>query len=111
MAGHTAVGHQPVQQPAHINHLLAHRQPQEADRPVSVACILSEGIEKGDVSIHFHLLCAGLLGRDLDTNALHGPIPEAMWQLTQLETLYLKENQLTSTISSRISNLKKLTHL
>ena len=68
-------------------------------------------VEKGDVLIHLHLLCAGLLGRDLDTNALHGPIPEALWQLTQLETLYLHGNQLTSTISSRIGNLKKLTKL
>ncbi len=51
------------------------------------------------------------LGRDLDTNALHGPIPEALWQLTQLEQLYLYNNQLTATISSRIGNLKKLTAL
>ena len=78
---------------------------------VSAACILSEGIEKGNVLIHLHLLCAGLLGRDLNSNALHGPIPEALWQLTQLETLALYNNQLTSTISSRIGNLKKLTHL
>ena len=55
--------------------------------------------------------CVGLLGRDLDTNALHGPIPESLWQLTQLEWLGLAYNQLTSTISSRIGNLKKLTHL
>ena len=61
--------------------------------------------------IHLHLLCAGLLGRDLDTNSLHGPIPEALWQLTQLEKLQLYNNQLTSTISPRIGNLKKLTQL
>ena len=78
---------------------------------MSAACILSEGIEKGNALIHLHLLYAGLLGRDLDTNALHGPIPEALWQLTQLEHLYLHNNQLTSTISSRIGNLKKLTQL
>ena len=76
---------------------------------MSTACILSEGIEKGDGFIH--LLCAGLLGRNLNNNALHGPIPEALWQLTQLETLYLNNNQLTSTISSRIGHLKKLTNL
>ena len=70
--------------------------------------ILSEGIEKGDVLIHLHLLCAALLGRGLGNNALHGPIPEALWQLTQLERLDLEDNQLTSTISSRIGNLKKL---
>ena len=74
-------------------------------------CILSEGIEKGNGFIHFHLLCAGLLGRELQHNALHGPIPEALWQLTQLELLYLAYNQLTSTISSSIGNLKKLTDL
>ena len=73
--------------------------------------MLSEGIEKGDVLIHLHLLCAGLLGRDLQSNALHGPIPEALWQLTQLEFLILDNNQLTSTISSGIGNLKKLTDL
>ena len=73
--------------------------------------MLSEGIEKGDGLIHLHLLCAGLLGRDLHTNALHGPIPEALWQLTQLEQLDLFNNQLTSTISSRIGNLKKLRDL
>ena len=56
-------------------------------------------------------MCAGLLGRDLYNNALHGPIPEALWQLTQLEILYLSNNQLTSTISPNIGNLKKLTDL
>ena len=61
--------------------------------------------------IHLHLLCAGLLGRDLSNNTLHGPIPEALWQLTQLQYLTLGNNQLTSTISSRISDLKKLTLL
>ena len=75
---------------------------------MSVACILSEGIEKDDVLIHLHLLCAGLLGRALEKNALHGPIPEALWQLTQLEGLNLVSNKLTSTISSSIGNLKKL---
>ena len=61
--------------------------------------------------IHLHLLCAGLLGRNLYNNPLHGPIPEALWQLTQLEILYLYNNQLTSTIASSIGNLKKLTDL
>ena len=56
-------------------------------------------------------MCAGLLGRDLSSNALHGPIPEALWQLTKLEYLTLANNQLTSTISSSIGNFKKLTHL
>ena len=78
---------------------------------MSAACILSESIEKGDVLIHPHLLCVGLLGRELMNNALHGPIPEALWQLTQLEILILANNQLTSTISSCIGNLKKLTAL
>ena len=55
--------------------------------------------------------CVCWLGRELSKNALHGPIPEALWQLTQLETLNLQNNQLTSTISSRIGNLKKLTDL
>ena len=77
---------------------------------MSAACILSEGREKGNVLIHLHLLCAGLLRRDLHKNALHGPIPEALWQLTKLEWLGLG-NQLTSTISSRIANLKKLISL
>ena len=66
---------------------------------------------KGDALIHLHLLCAGLLGRELHYNALHGPIPEALWQLTQLDTLYLNYNQLTSTISSSIGNLKQLNGL
>ena len=61
--------------------------------------------------IHLYLLCAGLLGRGLYKNALHGPIPESLWQLTQLDWLILNSNQLTSTISSRIGNLKKLTVL
>ena len=74
---------------------------------MSAACILSD-IEKGNVLIHLHLLCAGLLGRDLSHNALLGPIPEALWQLTQLEGLNLVSNKLTSTISSSIGNLKKL---
>ena len=52
-----------------------------------------------------------MLGRGLQHNTLHGPIPEALWQLTQLEWLHLGNNQLTSTISSRIGNLKKLTNL
>ena len=58
--------------------------------------------------IHLHLLCAALLRRELNANALHGPIPEALGQLTQLGALYLNNNQLTSTIPSRIGNLKKL---
>ncbi len=56
-------------------------------------------------------VCSGLLGRQLSNNALHGPIPEALWQLTQLDWLILSNNQLTSTISPHISNLKKLTEL
>ncbi len=60
---------------------------------------------------YFHLLCVVLLSRVLDTNALHGPIPEALWQLTQLEQLFLYANQLPSTISPRIGNLTKLTDL
>ena len=52
-----------------------------------------------------------LIGRELSNNTLHGPIPETLWQLTQLEHLYLYNNQLTSTISSSIGNLKKLTDL
>ena len=52
-----------------------------------------------------------MLGRELRHNALHGPIPEALWQLTQLEGLALGDNQLTSTISSSIGNLKKLKRL
>ena len=76
---------------------------------MSAVCLCEGlGLEKGDVLIHLHLLCAGLLGRELNNNALHGPIPEALWQLTQLEGLYLHSNQFTSTISSRIRNLKKL---
>ena len=78
---------------------------------MSAACILPEGIEKGNVLIHLHLLCAGLHGRDVHNNALLGPIPEALWQLTQLEWLRLNNNQLTSTISPRIGNLTKLTDL
>ena len=61
--------------------------------------------------MHLRRMHAGLLGRDLRHNALHGPIPEALWQLTQLTFLGLANNQLTSTISSRIGNLKKLTDL
>ena len=53
-------------------------------------------------------MCAGLLGRYLDTNTLYGPIPEALWQLTQLEQLMLSNNHLTSTISSSIGSLMKL---
>ena len=111
MAAHAAGEAPTVQQPAHINHLSTHRQPQEADTAVSAACILSEGVEKGNALIHLHLLCAGLLCRDLSINTLHGPIPEALWQLTQLETLDLENNQLTSTISPSIGNLKKLSTL
>ena len=59
--------------------------------------------ELRDVLIHLHLLCAGLLGRELNNNALHGPIPEALWHLMQLEKLYLYSNQLTSTISSSMA--------
>ncbi len=65
-------------------------------------------VEKVAVLIHLHLLCTGLLGRELNNNALHGPIPESLWQLKQLGTLYLGNNTLTSTISSRIGNLTKL---
>ena len=65
---------------------------------------LQGGVEKGDVLIPLHLLCAGLLGRGLQNNALHGPIPEALWQLTQLNTLLLFNNQITViTISTCIS--------
>ena len=71
---------------------------------MSAACILSEGIQS------LHLLCAGLLGRDLSTNALHGPIPEALWQLTQLNTLLLFNNQITVTaISYRLSSVNNFT--
>ena len=56
-------------------------------------------------------MCAGLPGRQLNNNALHGPIPEALWQLTQLKYLYLNNNQLSSTISSHIGNLQKMTYL
>ena len=52
-----------------------------------------------------------MLGRELQNNALHGPIPEALWQLTQLEGLALGNNRLSSTISSHIGNLQKLVRL
>ena len=52
-----------------------------------------------------------MLGRGLQNNTLHGPIPEALWQLTQLVRLYLYNNQLSSTISPRIGNLTKLNDL
>ena len=52
-----------------------------------------------------------MLGRGLANNALRGPIPEALWQLTQLEFLSLVNNTLSSTISSRIGNLTKLNTL
>ena len=51
------------------------------------------------------------LGRDLSNATLYGSIPEALWHLTQLEVLFLYNNQLSSTISPSIGNLQKLTDL
>jgi Leucine-rich repeat (LRR) protein len=49
---------------------------------------------------------------DLSKNMLFGSIPEKIYDLTtQLEYVYLYQNQLTGTISDRIGNLTNMTHL
>ena len=59
--------------------------------------------------LHFSIVL--WLDRELQSNSLHGPIPEALWQLKWLKWLTLNNNQLTSTISPSIGNLKKLKDL
>ena len=63
---------------------------------MSAACTLYEGIEKGDVLIHLHLLCAGLLGkashrscRDslVDGLATVRPSPEVVGSSLELPTV------------------------
>ncbi|PRP85354.1 putative leucine-rich repeat receptor-like protein kinase [Planoprotostelium fungivorum] len=48
---------------------------------------------------------------DLSGNQLIGPIPPALGQLTQLETLLLNDNQLSSEIPKSLGNLAQLTQL
>ncbi|RVW53660.1 MDIS1-interacting receptor like kinase 2 [Vitis vinifera] len=52
-----------------------------------------------------------LLQLDLSQNQLSGPIPVVEWNLTQLTTLHLYENNLTGTIPPEIGNLTSLTVL
>ena len=40
-------------------------------------------------------ICVCWRDRQLQNNALHGPIPEALWQLTELNTLLLFNNKIT----------------
>jgi len=51
------------------------------------------------------------LGQDtlrLSQNSIGGPIPEALYNLTFLESLELSDMNLTGTLSTRIGNLERL---
>jgi hypothetical protein len=47
---------------------------------------------------------------DLSNNELQGKIPEELYDLTNLERLYLFKNFFTGTLSTRIGHLDKITH-
>ena len=47
----------------------------------------------------------------MNANKLEGGIPEGLWSLTALQTLYLHTNQFTGTLSASMAKLTKLTFL
>jgi len=53
-------------------------------------------------------LLAALTSLDVSGNRLSGPIPEDLYDLTNLEEVYLFRNELTGTLSSKIGNLGKI---
>lgn len=48
---------------------------------------------------------------DVSTNALHGSIPDELWQLPNINALFLRENMLSGSISSALSNRSSLRFL
>ena len=48
---------------------------------------------------------------EASNNALGGSIPEELYDLVNLEAVYLYHNQLSGTISTKIGNLDNILHL
>jgi Leucine-rich repeat (LRR) protein len=57
------------------------------------------------------VLLSQLTHLDVGDNQLRGTIPEALYGLTNLESLYLLQNSLTGTLSSGLANLTNLQYL
>lgn len=65
----------------------------------------------GSIPSEIHLLRNSLKVVDLAGNNLQGSIPDGLYALTLLEELYLYQNNLTGTLSSKIGNWNNMTRL
>jgi hypothetical protein len=65
----------------------------------------------GTICPELRLLAESLKVLDLSNNGMVGSIPEELYELTNLEKLYLFKNQIEGTISTRIGDLYAITHL
>jgi hypothetical protein len=65
----------------------------------------------GTIPPEISILDRSLTYADISDNQLQGSLPEEMYDLTYLQTLYLYKNQLTGTVSSKLGDLVKLTHV
>jgi hypothetical protein len=65
----------------------------------------------GTIAPEIHLLRNTLKVLDLAGNDLQGSIPETLYDLDILEELYLYQNNLTGTLSSKIGNWNNMTRL
>ncbi|KAL3897361.1 MAG: hypothetical protein SGARI_006939, partial [Bacillariaceae sp.] len=65
----------------------------------------------GRIVPEIHLLKNSLKVLDLAHNGLNGKIPERLYDLDILEELYLYQNDLTGTLSSKIGNWNNMTRL
>jgi len=62
----------------------------------------------GSIAPTISLLSDTLVYLDMSNNNLVGTIPESLYEMTNLETIYLYKNSLTGSISKSIGNLDKL---
>jgi Leucine-rich repeat (LRR) protein len=66
---------------------------------------------RGKIPSEIRILQDNLVSLDLSRNEISGSIPDELFQLTNLERLYVYQNQLTGGVSPKFSLLQDLTHL
>jgi hypothetical protein len=66
---------------------------------------------KGKIPSEIRILQGSLVSLDLSRNEISGSIPDDLFQLINLERLYVYQNQLTGGVSPKFSLLQDLTHL
>ena len=72
--------------------------------------VMSEMNLKGTIASELGLLSSSLEHLDLSMNDIYGDIPEALYNLTHLQMIFLYKNTLSGTISTRLGNLQNITH-